>query len=321
MKMMKWTTLKRVACASAVILLATEAVALIGAQTGGDDLTAQEIAAKSHAAYAALSSYNDSGNVVAEMGSQNLTLTFSTRLQRPNLYRIDWTQSTGLKGVVWSDGNGDFLQVDPGSPASPGAMAALGAAGLKNDPTPKKLKDMKAALGRAAGLSSSAASIIPGAFFGQNCGDVFVYPALSGSYPLQKEPDGKVGKVECYVISTDMDLSEAPDAGKPGTVSATLWIGQQDFLVHQTRTRYMEKVDEDALLSDQAIDEAIKKSLATQNKPVTPEAVAALRPQMRATMKQVVNTLKATFKAGVVMTQTHENISVNQKFSPSDFVR
>lgn len=322
MKMMKWMNLKRAAGAGVAALLAGSSATVAISQTGSSDgLAAPEIIVKTRDAYAALSSYSDSGNVVSEIAGQTITLTFNTRLQRPNWYRIDWTQSTGLKGVVWSDGSGDYLRIEPGSPATPGALAALTAAGLKNDLNPQKMRNMNTALARAAGLSYSAASIIPGAFFGQNCGDVFVYPAISGRYPLQREKDGKVGNVDCYVVSTEMDLSKVPDAGKPGTVSAMLWIGKTDFLVHQSRTRYTEKVDENALSSDQAIDEAIKKSLAMQNKPATPEAIAAMRPQMRAVMKQVQSTLKAGFKAGVVMTQTHENISVNQKFSPSDFAR
>ncbi len=322
MKMMTWMDLKRAVGAGVAGLLAGGAATVALSQTGGgDELTAQGIATKTRDAYAALSSYSDSGSVVSEIAGQTITLTFDTRLQRPNLYRIDWTQSTGLKGGVWSDGSADYLRIDPGSPATPGALAALTAAGLKNDPNPQKMRNMNTALARAAGLSYSAASIIPGAFFGQNCGDVFVYPAISGRYPLQREKDGKVGNLDCYVVSTEMDLSKELDAGKPGTVSAMLWIGKQDFLVHQTRTRYVERVDENALSSDQAIDAAIKKALTMQNKPVTPEAIAAMRPQMRATMKQVLSTLKAGFKAGIVVTQTHENISVNQKSSPSDFVR
>jgi hypothetical protein len=321
MKTTKWMTLKRAIGVGMAGLLAGGVTMVANSQTGGDEPTAQEIAARTRNAYAALNSYSDSGSVVSEMAGQNITITFSTRLQRPNRYRINWTQSTGLKGAVWSDGSGDYLRIEPGSPATPGALAALTAVGLKNDSNPQKMQNMRAALALAAGLSLSATSIIPGAFFNQNCGDVFVYPAISGAYPLRREQDGKVGETDCYVVSTEMDLSKVPDAGKAGTVSATLWIGKQDFLVHQTRTRYVEKVDENALLSDQAIDEAIKKSLAMQHKPVTPEAIAAMRPQMRATMKQVLNTLKAGFKAGVVMTQTHENISVNQKYSPSDFTR
>jgi hypothetical protein len=309
------------AAAVGLVLLATGAATTATAQTGGNELTPSQIAAKTRAAYAALSSYSDSGNVVFEMAGQKMASTFNTRLARPNLYRIECLQGTGLKGVVWSDGTGDYLQLDPGSPATPAALAAIAATGVKSDANPQKMQTMKAALAHAAGFSYSAATTIPAAFFDQNCGDVFVYPAVSGRYPLQKEQDGTIGGVDCYVVSTVMDLSKTPEAGKPGTVFTTLWIGKSDFLIHQSRTRYVEKVDESATSSDQAIDEAIKKSLAMQNKPVTPEAVAAMRPQMRAIMKQVQSTLQAGFKAGVVSTQTHENISVNQNLSPSDFTR
>ena len=73
---------------------------------------------KTRETFAALTSYSDSGSTDYQMAAQHLTLTFNTRLQRPNLYRIDWTQTGGLKGVVWSQGDGDYLQMDPGSPAS-----------------------------------------------------------------------------------------------------------------------------------------------------------------------------------------------------------
>ena len=70
---------------------------------------------------------------------------------------------------------------------------------------------------------------------------------------------------------------------------------------------------------DQQIDEAIKQSLAMQHKPATPETIAAMRPQMKATMKQVQTTLKAGFAAGSMMTQTHKHIVVNEKLSPAAF--
>jgi hypothetical protein len=255
------------------------------------------------------------------VGSQDLSVTFNTRLARPNLYRIDWDQTTGIKGAVWSAGAGDYLQVDAGTSPGPGAVAAISASGLTNGSDPRKMPDRRAALAKAVGLTYGGASVIPGIFFNQNCGDAFIWPAISGSHPLKQEPDATIDGVDCYVLSTEVDLSKEPAAQKPGTESATLWIGKQDFLIHQSRTRYMEQMDENAATSDQAIDEACKKALAMQNKPVTPEAIAAMRPQMRTIMKQVQSTLKTSFKNGIVTTQTHENISVNQNFSPSDFSR
>ena len=322
---MKMMTLKRLGLAMGVemaVLLAGCGAKEASSQTvDAGELTAQEVVGKTRAAYAALSSYSDTGKVVSEMSGQNNLLTFNIRLQRPNLYRIDWAQGTGLKGVVWSGGSGDYLQIDPGSPPTSEALSAIMASGQKNDSSPQKMPDMKMALALAAGLSWSAASTLPGAFFDQEFGDVFAVPAISGHYPLQKEKDGKVADVDCYVVSTEMDLSKVPNAGKPGTVATKLWIGKKDFLIHQSRTKYVEKVDTNAMSNDQAIDAAIKKSLEMQSKPATPEAIAAMRPQMRAIMKQVQTTLKAGFEAGVVMTQTHENISVNQQISPAAFAR
>ena len=62
-------------------------------------------------------------------------------------------------------------------------------------------------------------------------------------------------------------------------------------------------------------------SAAVGHGPVTPEAVAAMRPQMRLIMKQVQGTIKSSFESGVVFIQTHENIVVNQRLSAADFVR
>jgi outer membrane lipoprotein-sorting protein len=310
MKMMTWMKLKFAAGVGVAALLAGGAATVAISQTSGDDqLKPQEIVAKSHDAYAALSSYSDSGTVVSQIAGQNVTTTFNTRLQRPNLYRIDWAQTAGTftsKGVVWSDGSGDNLLI-----TAPDFLMA--AAGQKKNDKPQKMPNMKTALALATPLSGSVASTIPGTFFKQNLGD-FAEPAASGRYPLKIENDAKVGDVDCYVVSSEMiDLSKVPNIGKPGKVSTMFWIGKRDFLIHQTRTRYVEKADS----SGQAIDEAIKKSLKMQNKPVTPEAVAAMRPQMKAIMEQ----LKSGFESGIVFTQTHENIVVNQKFSPSDFAR
>jgi hypothetical protein len=306
MKTKAWLKGIGAAGVGAAALLAGGAVRMAVSQTGsGDKATAQEIAAKSRGAYAALSSYSDSGTVVSEMAGQKITLTFNTRLQRPKRYRIDWAQGMGPKGTVWSDGGGDYL------------LAA--AAGQEKNAKPQKLPSMETALAQAAGLSWSAASTIPGAFFNQDInGAVFAFARL-GRNPLKRENDAKVGDVDCYVVSGVVDLSKLPEQGKSGTASAMFWIGKSDFLIHQCRTRYVEKAESSAPPGDQAIDEAIKKALEMQHKPATPEAIAAMRPQMSAVMRQVQSTLKSSFESGIVFTQTHENIVVNEKLTPADF--
>ena len=304
-----------------LLLLAGSTAIIATAQASGDELSARQIADKTRAAYAALSSYSDSGKVVYAIAGQNLTATFDLRLARPGLYRVDWAQEKGLQGVVWSQGDGDFLQVDPGSPASAMATASLAAAGLKNDPNPQRKPSRNAALSQAAGLSFTAAATIPGIFFNQSCGDIFISPIIAGQYPVKREKDETINGVDCYVIATEIDLSTTTPPSKPGTESATLWIGKSDFLIHQDQVRYAEKVDEQALSSDAQIDEACKKSLEMQHQPVTPEAIAALRPQMRTVMKQVQSTLKAGFAKGIVTTQTHDNIVINRSLTASDFAR
>jgi hypothetical protein len=65
-------------------------------------------------------------------------------------------------------------------------------------------------------------------------------------------------------------------------------------------------------------DDSLKTILQRQNKPATPEAIAALRAELEAAMKQASSSLKSGM---FVFTQTHENIVVNRKFSPADFAR
>jgi hypothetical protein len=269
----------------------------ISQASGGDPVTAQEIVGTSRTAYAALSSYSDSGTAVSEFAGQKNTLTFNIRLQRPNHYRIDWTQGTESKGVIWCDGSGDYF------------LATT--AGQQENAKPQRMQNMKHAFAQAAGLSFSCASTISRLFFDQGLGDLFTAPVASGLCPLQKEKDGNVGDVSCYVVSGVMDSSKQPEKGKPGTAFTMLWIGKKDFLIHQSRMKYVEKLDSSAATSEEAIDEAIKKALETQNKPATPQAIAAMRPQMEAIMKRVQTTLKSGFESGVVITQTHENIVVN----------
>jgi len=311
LKLMAWAKVKTVIIIAAVgVILAETGIYeahRAAAAPNVSGLPAEEIVTKVHDAYAALSSYSDSGAVVAQIGGQNVTTTFNIRLQRPNLYRIDWDQNSGPisgQGVVRSDGTGDNVLFK-----YPDFMLAT--LGQNQSDKPRKMPSRLAALAVAAPLSGSAASTITGTFFQQDVGD-FAGPAASGRYPLKKEKDEKVGDVDCYVVlSEGIDLSKVASIGKPGTLDTKLWIGKKDFLIHQTRTRYVEKADS----SDKAMDDAIKKALALQHKAATPDAIAEMRPQMKTIMEQ----LKSSFTAGIISTQTHENIVVNQNYSPADF--
>jgi RNA polymerase sigma factor (sigma-70 family) len=265
-----------------------------------DTLAAMEIARKSQAAYAALSSYSDEGTVVATGGGSSTTTTFHIRLQRPNLYRVDWTGTGGFytsAGVAWSDGTDNFL--------------VTGRAGDEEPAKPEKMHDMQFALGAAGGVSATAANTIPPIFFKQGWGDLLGL-AGSGRHKTKKERDEKVGGVDCQVVSCAIDSMKLPD-NKGDTVKITmkLWIGKQDYLIHQVQTT----VEQSNLPPVQISDKLVENALAEKNEPATPEAMAAKRTEIETDTKQGMKSGKFVF------TQKHENISLNPKFSASDFSR
>jgi outer membrane lipoprotein-sorting protein len=293
---MTWSQLKLTA-GVAVLLVGSTATVAISQSIGNEGLTPQQIAIQAQDAYAALSSYSDSGEVVVEGGGMVTKTAFNIRLQRPNLYRVDWTQTGGFytaMGVTWSDGSGDYFM--------------MGAAGLEKNSQPQRMNDMQQAFAAALGVSSGATTI-PATFYRQNFGDILAVPALGGS-KLKREGDENIGDVNCFVISSILDGAKLPtNTGNTGKLTTRLWIGKEDHLIHQMQT-----MTEGVSIPLQESDSDVRTILERQNKPVTPEAIAALRAELE----------KSTSPAQggkIVFTQKHENIVVNKKFSPSDFGR
>jgi hypothetical protein len=128
--------------------------------------------------------------------------------------------------------------------------------------------------------------------------------------------DEKIGGVDCLVISSVIDPATLPDGGKLpnnagtiGTTTTKFWIGKRDRLIHQTQ-RTLEAVS----ISIKFTDENLITILKRQNKVVTLEAIAALRTELDTSTKLAHGTK-------YIFTQTHDNIVVNQQFSPADFTR
>lgn len=293
----------------AVILLAGSAATVTLVRTGrADRWTPQEIAQHSAQAYAALSSYSDSGTVVVESSVEPSRTTFTTRLARPNRYRINWNQTIGAitrDGSVWSEGNGDFMTSGP-----------MGSATV---PPPQRMNDRKQALATSAAVSGRGTATIPEAFFDPNGGDTLAVAAL-GRSELQKLRDEKVDGVDCSVFSSTIDLAKLVAQGKTpkqlksvprtGKTVTTFWIGKRDHFIHQMRT----SVENFSFAFPHQSDTRIKSILEGQNKPATPEAIAAWRTQMEAMMSQAQSTK-------IIFTATHEHIVANPKLSPADFAR
>jgi RNA polymerase sigma factor (sigma-70 family) len=226
LKLMAWTKAKTVVVvALGVALVGTAAYeadrALLARPPSG--VAAHEILQKARDAYNALTSYSDTGTVSSQVGNQTLTTTFDIRLQRPNLYRVNWTQATPFftsSGTVWSAGKGDFLLMKNG--------------GQQRDR--QEYGDMQTALGAATGISGQASATIPGTFFNQNWGDVLRKASLP-STQLSQQKDEKAGGVDCWVVSSSAAPKDLPkNVGKVGKITTTLWIGRKDYLIHKTQT-------------------------------------------------------------------------------------
>ena len=173
----------------------------------GGNLSQAEIFTKARETYAALGSYSDQGMTVANVNGITVTTTFTTKLARPNFYRISWqgttaslySTTTRKPQSVWSAGDGDFLDMGAG---------------------PKKQQSLEMALSGATGISGGAAATIPSPFFNVNWGN-----RLGGmASQAKQQADEKVGDADCYVFT---------DESKGRT--STLWIGKTDFLIHQVR--------------------------------------------------------------------------------------
>ncbi len=315
MKTMTWLKIKFVAGVGIAALLAGGAatVAVLQTSKSDDGLTPQQIAKQSQEAYAALTSYSDNGATISTIGPTSVTNTFHIRLQRPDFYRIDWSQLiapgvTYSKGVVWSAGDGHFMQMS----SSTGDVY----------PQPNKSAGRQQNLGAAAGVSSWASSTIPGAFFGEQTvgeqtGNASLRLVLMGATKLNQEPDAIVGGVDCHVFTSKLDPSTRPGGGKlPNNMvsiaqaTTTFWIGKKDHLIRQTRM----VMDTSHMTMPKMSDEQIKNILGKTGKPVTIEAVAAMRKIMEGGQRQLSS-------GNITYLETHENIVVNRKFSAADFAR
>ncbi len=246
-------------CVAVLLASGTTSVALAGEATG-DDLSTTQIFKKVQETYASLTSYSDEGRVVIAMdGDTTITfIIFTTRLARPDFYLIEWnragesscyTGNTGAQGV-WSSGAGDFLQAE----------------------CDVQLQiDREHALAHATAFSGGATATIPRIFFPQQGDREEQFDDLALSE--KRQTDGKVGNISCYVFTRESQGQ-----------TNTLWIGKQDFLIHQVRT----------VISTEAIQTAAARE------PIGPELIPTLH--------------------GFTLTETHINIVVNRKFSRSDFI-
>jgi len=264
LKIMTYAKLKiSLGIAVAILLVAGTATVAISQIDNNTQLTPQEIFKKAQDTYASLSSYSDNGQTVAVINGMTLTTTFSIKMAKPNLYKIDWQQAVFAgytnMGAIWSAGRRDNLIM--GSRTSGGETENKQNSG-----------SAEAAMGTAAGISSGATTYVPETFFNMK-GNSLAGAILNA----KRSADDHVGGEDCYVLTSELK-------GR----TTTLWIDKSDFLLRQVKTV--------------TSAEALKAALAQAAK-----------------FTKVIEAPHPAVTGGIVSTETHQNIVVNQTFSPADF--
>ena len=219
---------------------------------------AADIVKQSLAKYASLTSYSDEGATVSTLGKTIAkSYLFTLKLARTNLYQVVWRQAGEISGATWSAGNGDFLWMGTGFEL-------------------KKCKDRENALARATGVSGGVAANLPGTFFNMSWGGLL----RAHQADFTRAPDDKVNDVDCFVLTHEAN-------GRTNTV----WIGKQDFLIHQIETDTSAKVVRAAL-----------------------EAQAQKNPEIRA----LLDSNDPQVSEDVKSIETHRNIVINPPLQPAN---
>ncbi|HVU26623.1 MAG TPA: sigma-70 family RNA polymerase sigma factor [Verrucomicrobiae bacterium] len=307
LELMAWTKTKTAIVAGVVVLLisgmATTTILYI-------ENSPQKIAEETQTTYAALTSYSDTCIGTASSGSYDTQTSCTIKLQRPKQYRVEWSQtseSSETKGIVWSDGNVNYLISDKAEKFS--------------SASPQKVNNTQQAFAFANEISGSLASTVPCVFFNLNYGNTLaVFPLKDAD--TRRLPDEKIDGVDCFVLVNVLDAAKVFARAKllksssleienenTGTNTTTIWIGKTDYLIRQVRS-----VTAGSSTIVKWTDDMLKRRLQYLNKPITPENLANLRVEMEQAQEQAN-------KTDFVFTEKHQNIVVNQQYSPVDFIR
>ncbi len=222
--------MNRLCAASVCLLLTAFSQALASAEPTG-----QDILKASQKAYDALTSYSDSSTAMFNAMGERHEATYTTRLLRPNFYRIEWTESSPsgpVKGVCRSDGTASDITLDFGK--SPAVM------------TPMKTLDLKDSLDAITfGTGIPIAMDVPGIFFPKETGGGSILTASLSSSPQEKttidrQADEKIAQTDCFTITiTDVMHVKSRSGQTDDYLSTTqLSIGKQDFLIRRLRDKF-----------------------------------------------------------------------------------
>ncbi len=243
--------------------------------------------AQAQATYDKMQSYSSSGDVTSNVSLTNVGpveshYTFSIKLKRPNLYRVQWDQHAPFmttSGAVWSAGDGNFVTV-------PGQA------------NPIHAKDMSFALSMATGISGTAAATVPSIFFGLN------FNSFKPSTAARYEQDANIEGDPCYVITEKLNNGKTEASAK----TLTMWISRRSKLLRQIRQDLNGPVK-----IPEMTDEETKKVIESMGQKPTAPAVKQMKEQMAS--------MRAMMSSGMLgsIIQVQRQIVVNAALSKADF--
>lgn len=221
--------------ASILLVVGIAATPSLRAQAADtSNLTAAQIVEKSEAAYAAVTSYRDEGRLSAIAGSKVAVGSFTTRLTRPGLYRLDFNLGQ-LQVNVWSAGSGNSVRINDGN-------------------APHQFASIQRALTAGDVVTFGVSVDVPGVFYNILWQDA----PWPDPKRVQRKPDQTISGVDCFVL-----LQPGP------TSTATFWIGKKDLFIRQierdidgpkTRAAAQAEVQQDPDLAPPAILNLVNNS-------------------------------------------------------------
>ena len=313
LKIMAWSKTKMMIAVSVGILLAAGTTAVIVSKQS-KDRDAREVLKRVYQRYTSLSSYSSTGKTVEEIDKIPITGSFTMRLDRANYFFVEYEQhnpSFTNKGAVWSDGSGDYFANDMANKAPrPPGSGVLDTNRIIKSPFPGSSHD----LSLIWDVSGGATLVVPAMFFvnqiqtasQERAWSKLVQPTTWAMARLIQEPDEKVGDIDCHVLSIETDDG-----------NALLWIGKEDFLVHQSQQRVKLKepefTDEDTKrLFAPVLSESAKKALVQFQTPVYTNGVESLSLSLEEVTRRINDGKKkaySTMKPVTVVFSEAKNVS------------
>ena len=251
--------------------------------------TAAEILRKMEETYHLLTSFSAAGKMTSEIKTPDFLsgaplpttdLTFTIKLARPDLYRIEWGHefSSVDRGAVWSSWDGHYV--------------------LTAGKVSKHASRQLALIIGSTLLQGNIVRTAPPLFFPDV---LFGASWLAQLKNAATQPDERIGGEDCYVLS-----AEDP------TGTTTVWITKRDFLLKQHRQTTGAGERNGTFVASALMSDDDLKRIEGSGKEATQQEINDMR-------KRFADVEKFAARTRVTFTQTYQNISINKPMAKEEF--